>query len=308
MKTNKLVLTQNDCNKRAQDMLLRIQILFATPKKILKAYPVPRGGVSAAYLLKALSAEVSNCTVQLVSDPKYADVIVDDIVDSGKTKNKYAEGFSDIPFESLVNKITEQNIAKHWVVFPWENETDSPHTATDIPLRLLQYIGEDVTRGGLIETPERFLQAWQHYTSGYSKQPQDILKQFEDGAEAYHEMVLVKDIPVFSHCEHHLAPFYGVAHVAYVPNGRIVGLSKIPRLVDMFMRRLQVQERLTSNVANALEENLSPLGVAVVIECAHTCMISRGVQVQGSTTVTSSMRGIFLTQPSVRAEFMGLLK
>ena len=130
---------------------------------------------------------------------------------------------------------------------------------------LLAYIGEDPDREGLLETPARFLKAWAEYTRGYREKPEEILKSFEDGAERVDEMVIVRDIPVYSLCEHHLAPFFGKAHVGYVPDKRILGLSKISRLVEIFGRRLQVQERLTNQIADALDENLQPLGVAVVI-------------------------------------------
>ncbi len=173
---------------------------------------------------------------------------------------------------------------------------------------LLKFIDPCPTREGLKETPDRMSKAWEHFTSGYDKDPADILKVFEDGAEDYNEMVLIKDIPVYSQCEHHLVPFFGVAHVAYIPNGRIVGLSKLSRVVDMFARRLQVQERLTNQIAQALEDNLHPQGVAVVLECRHLCMESRGICQQGHTTITSAMRGVFLNDPSARAEFLGLIK
>lgn len=174
--------------------------------------------------------------------------------------------------------------------------------------KLLEYIGEDPSRGGLLETPDRFLKAWEFYSSGYSQKPEDVLKVFEDGAEDYNEMVLVKDIPVYSHCEHHLAPFFGVAHVAYIPNGKIVGLSKLSRLVDVFARRLQVQERLTNQIATALWDCLNPEGSAVIIECRHMCMESRGIQRQGSTTTTSSMKGVFMEDSVARGELLSLLK
>ena len=182
-----------------------------------------------------------------------------------------------------------------------------PGQIDGIPKNLLRYIGEDMDREGLRDTPKRFLAAWQEYTKGYGMDAGKVMKSFKDGASNYSEMVLVKDIPVFSHCEHHLAPFYGHAHIAYIPEGRILGLSKFVRVVEVFMRRLQVQERLTTEIADAFAKHLEPLGVAVVIECAHTCMIGRGVTVSGSTTVTSAMRGVFRDSPATRAEFMGLI-
>jgi len=162
-------------------------------------------------------------------------------------------------------------------------------------------------RGGLVDTPDRFAKAWQFWTKGYDEDPAKILKTFKDGASNYDEMVLVRDIPVYSKCEHHLADIFGVAHVGYIPNGRIVGLSKLNRLVDCFARRLQVQERLTTQIADALVDNLQPRGVAVMLQCRHLCMESRGVCQQGHTTITSALRGAMLDEASARAEFMSLV-
>lgn len=163
-------------------------------------------------------------------------------------------------------------------------------------------------REGLLETPVRAAKAWEFWTSGYNKNPADILKVFEDGAEGYDEMVAVVDIPLYSKCEHHLADIFGTATVAYIPNGRIVGLSKLSRLVDMYARRLQVQERLTYQIADAIDTHLSPLGVGVMIRARHLCMESRGICQQGHHTVTSALRGVFKTQPEVRAEFFDLAR
>lgn len=176
-----------------------------------------------------------------------------------------------------------------------------------IKLFLRQIIGEDVSRGGLVETPARVAKAWRHWASGYDKDPGEVLKCFDDGAEQYNEMVLIKDVPVYSHCEHHLAPFFGVAHVAYIPNGRIVGLSKISRLVDVFARRLQVQERMTNQIAEAIYAHLEPRGVGVVVRCRHLCMESRGIQRQGSSTTTSALRGALFSDERARAEFFQLV-
>lgn len=172
----------------------------------------------------------------------------------------------------------------------------------------LTAIGEDPKRGGLKETPTRFVRAWKHWTSGYDQDPKDILKEFKDGTENYDEMILVKNIPVYSHCEHHLTPFFGVAHIGYVPYLKIVGLSKLPRLVNIFARRLQIQERLTSQIANALVEHIRPIGVGVVLECRHLCMESRGIQQQGATTITSSIRGAIKNDSAARKEFLDLIK
>lgn len=173
---------------------------------------------------------------------------------------------------------------------------------------LLAFVGEDPAREGLQETPDRVLKAWSFYTKGYHEQPSDVLKVFQDGAEKVDELVLVRDIPVYSHCEHHLAPFFGVAHVGYIPSGRVVGLSKLARVVDVFARRLQVQERLTQQVAHALHDALNPVGVGVVVQCRHLCMESRGVRTSGTSTVTSCLLGALKDRAEARAEFLALAR
>lgn len=162
----------------------------------------------------------------------------------------------------------------------------------------------DSDREGLADTPERAMKAWRHWTSGYGMNPADVLKVFKDGAEGYNQMILVRDIPVYSHCEHHLAAIFGVAHVAYIPDGAIVGLSKLNRLVDMFARRLQVQERMTQQVADALQEHLRPKGTAVSMVCRHMCMESRGICQQGHSTVTTALTGVFLEDAGAKREFL----
>jgi GTP cyclohydrolase I len=172
---------------------------------------------------------------------------------------------------------------------------------------ILKELGEDVHREGLEKTPARVAAAMRYLTSGYSKNPHDVLNDALF-VEEYDEMVIVKDIDMTSLCEHHLLPFIGKCHVAYMPHKKIVGLSKIPRLVDMYARRLQVQERLTTQIANTLNEVLQPRGVAVVIEAVHLCMLMRGVEKQNSKAVTSAMLGGFRDRPETRAEFMELIK
>lgn len=170
---------------------------------------------------------------------------------------------------------------------------------------ILQLLGEDPDREGLLKTPERVSKAMLFLTHGYDLVPEDILRSamFK---EDYKQMVLVKDIEVYSMCEHHMIPFFGRAHVAYIPNGQIVGLSKIPRVVDAFARRLQVQERLTTQIKDAINNTLKPLGVAVVIEAQHMCMSMRGIQKQNSVTTTSDFTGAFLAEKT-RAEFIHLI-
>lgn len=172
---------------------------------------------------------------------------------------------------------------------------------------ILKKLGEDTTREGLLKTPERVAKAMQFLTNGYDINPDDLIKQaiFH---EAYSEMVIVKDIEVYSLCEHHMLPFFGKAHVAYIPDGKIVGLSKIPRVVDAYSRRLQVQERLTIEIRDCIQRTLNPKGVAVVIECAHMCMQMRGVQKQNSVTTSSAFTGLFLKNDSTRKEFINLVQ
>lgn len=170
---------------------------------------------------------------------------------------------------------------------------------------IIKDLGEDINRDGLQKTPERASKAMQFLTQGYHQDAADILKSamFK---ESYNEMVIVKDIELYSLCEHHILPFFGKAHVAYIPNGYIVGLSKIPRIVDVFSRRLQVQERLTEQILNCINDTLKPEGVAVVIEASHMCMMMRGVQKQNSTTTTSGFRGAF-QNIETRTEFLKLI-
>ena len=172
---------------------------------------------------------------------------------------------------------------------------------------ILRLLGEDPDREGLIKTPERVAKAMSFITKGYSQDPIEILRSaiFK---EEYQQMVLVKDIELFSVCEHHMLPFIGKAHVAYIPNGYITGLSKIARVVESFARRLQVQERLTVQIRDSIQQALNPLGVAVVIEASHTCMQMRGVEKQRSVTTTSAFTGCFLSDPRTRDEFMQLIK
>jgi len=171
---------------------------------------------------------------------------------------------------------------------------------------ILKLLGEDPQREGLLKTPERVAKAMEFFTHGYDTNPAEILRSamFK---EDYKQMVIVKDIEIYSLCEHHMVPFFGKAHVAYIPNGTIVGLSKIPRVVECYARRLQLQERLTTQIKDCLQEVLNPLGVAVVIEAQHLCMSMRGIQKQNSVTTTSEFTGAFLKNENTRQEFMHLI-
>ena len=173
--------------------------------------------------------------------------------------------------------------------------------------QILKEFGENPDREGLLKTPERVAKAMKFLTSGYEINPDEIIQQAVFN-ETYSEMVLVKDIEVYSMCEHHVLPFFGKAHIAYIPDGKIVGLSKIPRVVDAYSRRLQVQERLTIEIRDCLQRTLNPTGVAVVLECSHMCMQMRGVQKQNSATTTSAFTGVFLENDPTRKEFINLIK
>jgi GTP cyclohydrolase IA len=185
------------------------------------------------------------------------------------------------------------------------HEADREAALAALVRRQLELLGENPDREGLLRTPERVAKSLGWLTHGYQLEPADVIGDaiFE---EEHQNMVLVRDIEMYSLCEHHMLPFFGKVHIAYIPNGRIVGLSKLPRLVEVFARRLQVQERLTEQVADALEQVLQPRAVGVVVEAVHLCMMMRGVEKQNSKTITSALRGEFRTCPMARAEFLGL--
>ena len=205
--------------------------------------------------------------------------------------------------DAKTNKIIEEQINGYRKIDIYDNakiERIASHYEA-----ILSDLGEDPSREGLLKTPERVAKALQYLTHGYDTKPEDILRSamFK---EDYSQMVVVKDIEVFSMCEHHMLPFFGKAHVAYIPNGHIVGLSKIPRVIDAFARRLQVQERLTNEIRDCIQNTLKPAGVAIVIECKHLCMSMRGVQKQNSVTTTSAFTGEFANE-TTRSEFLKLI-
>ncbi len=172
---------------------------------------------------------------------------------------------------------------------------------------LLEWAGDDPSRDGLIDTPARVVRAYEEYFAGYDDDPKKILGRSFDETEGYDEVVVLKDIPFASHCEHHIAPIIGRVHIAYLPKSRVVGISKLARLVETYGRRLQIQEKMTAQIANTLNEVLDPKGVAVVIEAAHECMTTRGIDKPGVNMVTSTMLGAFRDDPSTRREFMAII-
>lgn len=258
----------------------------------VSVYGIPRGGAIVAGLLSGHGFHV-------VETPEDADVLVEDIVDSGATKERWT-AIHDKPVCPLV----KQEDIDGWVIFPWE-ERDPTQDIADTVRRQLELVGEDPKREGLIDTPTRVIKALREMTEGYSQDPKEILARVFT-ADPNDEMVVVRNIEFASLCEHHMLPFTGTATVGYIPReGRVVGLSKIPRLVNCYARRLQMQERLTYQVAHAMDKNLSPIGVGVVLQAFHTCCALRGVRAT-TQMVTSCLLGRFRTGPQVRSEFLAL--
>jgi len=287
-------------NTQVQDLAL-LHIPYFRNKDMLRCYPIPRGGVPAAFVLSTVFKVI------IVDTPDEADFFFDDIIDSGATKKKWCEQYPGKDFLALVDKTDPSNPYNgKWIVFPWEGDAESG--IEDNIIRIIQYAGDDPTREGLQETPTRVAKALLHWFKGYDEDPKDILKVFEDGGEDYDQMVVVKDIPIYSKCEHHMADIFGTATVAYIPDGKIVGLSKLSRLVDIYARRLQVQERLTYQISKALEDNLNPKGVGVMIKARHMCMESRGICQQGHHTITTSLTGAFRDESETRSEFMAIAR
>ena len=295
-------LTWMDVKAKASDIAKNI-----ATKKIVgtrRIYGIPRGGIFAA---QAVEEALSILKVDsfLLESPGQADVFVDDIIDSGKTREKYYQKYPSVPFYALVEKKNIPNLQDKWVSFPWERMTVESGPEDNIR-RILEYIGENPNREGLLETPKRVIRSYDTLFGGYKQDPKDIMKVFEDGA--CDELVLLKNIPFHSCCEHHILPFSGVGHIAYVPNGKVIGVSKLSRLLDIYARRLQIQERIGQQVVNDLMTYLKPKGAACVLAAEHSCMICRGVQKQGSIMVTSSLKGIFLDNIQTRNEFLSMIR
>lgn len=265
-------------------------------------FGVPTGGGHVAIML-GYELQRFHDYVGLTSEPGLGTLVVDDICDSGRTLEKYADWPSAVLFArpaSATKPTVCLEVTDDWVVFPYEKQEEP---GVEVVERVLQFLGEDPRREGLRETPARVARAWQELFGGY--RADFNLTTFEDGT--CDEVVAVRDIQFISHCEHHMLPFYGRAHVGYLPHRRIVGLSKLARVVDKYARRLQVQERMTQEIAHELLRALDPRGVAVVVEATHFCMVARGVRQPESTTVTSAMLGAFRDKPEARAEFMALI-
>jgi GTP cyclohydrolase I len=304
---NHVHLSHEDVAHLARQIAYQIGVLAPSfDARPVLVYPIPRGGIPTWYAVQAALLKYERTRAlqfTIAEDMRLTDIFIDDIIDSGRTKAAHLKHNGSAYFFALIDKAAGE-YPNEWIVFPWEGTVQA--SADDIFIRLLQFVGEDVTRQGLQDTPERMARAWQHWCSGYKTDPTSVLKMFEDGAELYDEMIHTTNIPFYSHCEHHMAPFFGTVTFAYIPNKRIVGLSKMNRLVDVFARRLQVQERMTNQILKAFVDYVAPLGAACVVHGRHMCVESRGVQHQGCITTTSAIYGVFKEQPAVRAEFFAL--
>lgn len=285
--------------------ILRAADRAAGNARFTSVFGIPRGGhYPAAIVAKALG-------VPQVFDPKRIQrgktLLVDDLVDSGKTRDDwkartgckflavYVAKDGDADFFGAKRKPND------WIVFPDESGSGIEENAK----RILQYIGEDVTREGLLETPKRMRKAWDEIFAGYRTNPKDLVKTFVQGT--CKEMVILKHAEFYSVCEHHFFPFFGHCSIGYLPKNKVIGVSKLARLLDCYSRRMQIQERMTTQIADFLEKELEAVGVYVVCEGVHFCMTSRGVRKQDASMVTSAIRGEFMENAAMRAEFLSLI-
>jgi GTP cyclohydrolase I len=295
--TKTLTLTWADIEKEVDALCGRIK------NRVDAVYGIPTGGaVVAALVAKRLG-------VPLKDEPTGpAVLVVDDLVDTGKTMARVRPAggeFTDALFRkpwSPKNLAPNAREVEDWLAFPWEKDDGDP---VDAVIRLLQHVGEDPTRDGLLETPRRVTKAWRELTKGYALDAGEILSKTFD--VTYDQLVVVRDVPFTSLCEHHILPFTGTATVGYVPGKRVVGLSKLARLVDMYASRLQVQERMTNEIADAMMQHLSPRGVGVMVKASHSCMAARGIRKHGEM-VTSSLHGVIREDSVARAEFLDLAR
>ena len=258
------------------------------------AFGIPRGGAIVVGLARQQGILIPS------PRPEDADIIIDDVIDSGATRDEYINKYQK-PVFALVDKPAE-GLVGIWVQFPWEGvgQTDVEGNIR----RIIQAIGDDPSREDLLETPSRVVRSWSELFSGYHEEEDDILKWFNNDCD---EMVILRDIEFWSTCEHHLLPFWGVVDIAYVPNGRVIGISKIARLVNAKSRRLQIQERLTVDIGKVIESG-GVRGVAVSIRASHACIMARGVMKGEARLTTNYLGGLFRSDPSARAEFLGGVK
>ncbi len=269
------------------------ELISTIDKPYTGIYGVPRGGVTiGAIIARTLG-------IPLLNQPSEGALVVDDLIDSGKTLLQYPNNDTAVLYRKPHSPKTTYSVQEidGWIEFFYE---DTQTDAQNVIVRLLEHIGENPNREGLLDTPKRVLKFYKEFLT-----PPEFNFTVFDG-ESYDEMIVQQNIPFFSLCEHHMAPFFGHATVAYIPNEKIVGLSKLARTVEYYARRLQNQERITSQVANRLQEELHPKGVAVMLSARHFCMEMRGVRTHDVSTVTTRLIGAFKEDDKARAEFMGL--
>jgi len=268
--------------------------------QVFSVYGIPQGGAPLAVMISEI------LKIPMIQEPQLGmgTLVIDDLIDSGRTMKKYFGQFKiDAGFRkphSPTHYAPDARLIDDWISFPWEKNDGAP---TDGIARLIEYIGEDPSREGLIDTPERVLKAFKEQTEGYALDPKEILSTTFD--VECNEMVLLRSIPFSSLCEHHLLPFTGTIDLAYIPGKRVVGLSKLARLVDVYGKRLQVQERMTQQIRQAIDDHLSPQGAACIVRGHHSCMSLRGIKKPGEM-ITSSFSGRFRTDSATRAEFLDL--
>jgi GTP cyclohydrolase IA len=301
---------RNDCDslaRKIKDARLACKVI----------YGIPQGGIALAMELGRLLGKRVIDTKELPGWDKECVLVVDDVVDSGATINRFKDYVTAVihlkvcdqkHFDFLPTFYCHQT-TDDWIVYWWESTKEK--SIQDNITRILQFIGEDPTRSGLLETPDRVIRSWGEIFAGYQQDPADVFKVFDE--DGYNELVWMKNIEFYSQCEHHMLSFSGQAHVAYIANNeKVIGASKLARLVDIFARRLTTQERIAKSVTEALMTHLQPVGAACIIEGAHLCMRCRGVGKQNSIMGTSCLRGRFLEDSdagrAARAELMGLIK
>jgi len=288
------------------EVLSEIRIIAKRTTKFhskIKIWGIPRGGK----IVEGLMISTNPQMYEAACSPEDADYFVDDIIDSGASAKRYQEKFNKGTIALVDRSQYDAWIQKSWIIFPWEiGEVGAAPGPEDNVTRLLQYIGEDVTREGLVKTPHRVVKAMKEMTEGYHQDPKQILSTSFDAAGC-DEMVILQGIRFASLCEHHMLPFTGEAAVAYLPGTRVVGISKLARLVQCYAKRLQIQERMTTQIAKAIELHLNPAGVGVVIRAHHSCIGCRGANQPDAEMITSAMYGKMRERPEARGELLRLL-
>ncbi len=289
-----------------EDIKCLVDLIRPKRKKYSWIYPIPKNGL---YVAELLANSLFTPLLLDFNNPLILNgdniLIVDDLIDSGETLSKYKNYDKAVLYvknnnEDKVNYFVRKS--QNWLQFPWEKEEDIEDTI----IRQLEYIGEDPKREGLESTPKRVIKSWDKLFSGYKQDPVELFKTFKEGTCG--EMVILKDIEFYSTCEHHMLPFFGKCHIGYLPNKGVIGVSKLARLVELYARRLQIQEKLTTQIADDINLYLQAKGVIVVIEAQHFCMTSRGVEKQNSKMITSAIRGEFIINSVAREEFLKLIK